>query len=152
MSGGEVSGAIVGENGVFEMSGGHVYTWSLEWAVGLSVSGNAQLEVTGGQIGAQGEWGDWEGPWGDGGDVELAVWGVGNAVISGRNFNFPLFEPVQPLEGTLVGTLRDGTSIEWRFRQSETATIMLVPEPSAWLLLAMGLLPWLIDRRSRCSV
>ena len=116
-------------------------------AYGLSVSGNAQLDLTGGQIGAQGEW--------DGGlchDAELLAGGNANIFISGRNFNFPLFEPVQPLEGTLVGTLQDGTSIEWRFRQSETATIMLVPEPSAWLLLVMGLLPWLIDRRSRRPV
>ncbi len=89
MSGGEVSGAIVGENGVFQMSGGHVYAWSLDWATGLSVWDNAQLEVTGGQILAKG-WRDWEGTWGDGGDVELAMWaGQRNNLNSGRNFNFP---------------------------------------------------------------
>ncbi len=153
MSGGSIFSDSVGVvvSGVFQMSGGVVEVMSFlnEPALGLAVAGNGQLEVTGGQIRAQDD-GVWE--WEEGSTLELALRDNATATVIGNDFNFPLFEPVQPLEGTLVGTLRDGTSIEWRFRQSETATIMLVPEPSAWLLLLAGLSVWIVARRSWCRI
>ena len=47
--------------------------------------------------------------------------------LYGSDFNFPLFEPVEPLEGVITGTLADGNAIDWVFERHPTATIMLLP-------------------------
>ena len=74
----------------------------------------------------------------------LDVQDEATVTLFGSGFNYPLFEPLQPLEGTITGTLTDGNSIEWAFQRDATATIFLVPEPSGVLLLliASGLCLW----------
>ena len=56
----------------------------------------------------------------------------------GQGFNYPQGVPIADVEGVITGRLFDGGEFSWRYSRSETATILLVPEPIA----ITSLLPW----------
>ena len=65
-----------------------------------------------------------------------------NATVTlfGEGFNYPMFEPISDVSGTITGVLSDGTSVEWDFlRDGSDANILLVPEPSSVVLLLLGI-------------
>ena len=66
-------------------------------------------------------------------------------VVAGSEFNYPMFEAIQDLDGVIAGKLADGTAIEWSFSRDATANIILVPEPSS---LAGVFILMLLGRRS----
>ena len=83
-----------------------------------------------------------------GGSVSQNLLALNTSVITivGEGFNFPLGD-IQPIQGTLTGTLSDGTPISMPFGRASTAVIRLVPEPTTGLLLGLGLLGLVVGRR-----
>jgi hypothetical protein len=66
--------------------------------------------------------------------------------IEGSGFNYP-YGAIADASGTLTGTLADGTAIDCPFETHGGASIVLVPEPAALSLLALGALAMLRRRR-----
>jgi hypothetical protein len=75
----------------------------------------------------------------------------GTVNIYGSGFNYDL-GPLNALEGTLTGTLSDGTPLDLPFSQALLGHIILIPEPSACGLFALGLLSLFANLapRSKC--
>lgn len=91
----------------------------------VSLMGQSQVNVYGGQLqGLE--------------DPTIRVLQDSAIRIYGKDFNFPLFEPIQQLTGVLSGTLSDGSSFEWSFERESSASIILVPEPSVALLFVVA--------------
>jgi hypothetical protein len=99
---------------------------------GILARGNSRVSVFGGSIVAIGA--------SEGAHHELRA--LDNATISvyGGGFNFPL-GPISALSGRLTGSLIDGSAIDWSFARGPGARIILVPEPSAGILILLGAAP-----------
>jgi hypothetical protein len=69
--------------------------------------------------------------------VHLNAANTSTIYVYGDEFNFP-FGPIADLNGTLIGQLLDGNSIDWSFLRDTTAQIVLVPEPYALVLSLSG--------------
>ena len=86
----------------------------------VTVKEDAQLTLAGGTLSAQ-----FNGP-----TFDLVVLDRGIVDIVGSEFNLPVNEPVDVLEGVVTGVWPDGTPMELEFRRTEMATIRLVTEPT----------------------
>ncbi|MEZ6116722.1 MAG: hypothetical protein R3C28_09130 [Pirellulaceae bacterium] len=118
LTGGEVD-AFQG-NGIFANHQSTVEIWagvvrSNENSV-VSVGGSSQLRIAGGTF----ELGE---------DIypHINAAGESNVTIFGRDFNFPVSKPIEPLDGVITGTLADGSQVNWRYNRESTATITLLP-------------------------
>ena len=116
---------------------------------GVSVYGNANGLIMGGTVGG----GVTAAPGGVidiyGGSLNGALVAGDGGVINvyGTGFNFPL-GALQPVSGSLTGTLADGTALSVTFNQDfrGAGTIVLVPEPTSLVnLLLIGFV--LVTRR-----
>ncbi len=152
--GGEGPGLVLFESATLQLSGGVVVGWegisardesvinmsggtvTSSDGTGIYLSGTSQLNITGGQIDSRSQF-----------DAHIFAAQDSRVTIHGSNFNFPMFEPIELLEGEITGTLADGSSMDWRFRRAPTATITLVPEPSSQLFGLLGALGLLLRRR-----
>jgi hypothetical protein len=74
----------------------------------------------------------------------------GTVNISGAAFNYGL-GPVSTTSGTLTGVLDDGTPLNLSFIQTGANEIVLIPEPSTWVLVGLGLSALLLFRRRKAS-
>ncbi len=119
--GGGDQGIVASDTSVVTITGGVIT--GRDSAV--SLMGESQVSVHGGQLeGLE--------------DPTIRALQDSAITIYGGDFNFPLFEPIEPLTGVLTGTLSDGSSFEWSFERESSASIVLVPEPSATLLFALA--------------
>lgn len=71
--------------------------------------------------------------------------------IHGNGFNYPLFAPIDDLNGAITGTFFDGTEINLTFDRSPSGTIMLVPEPSCGCLILVVFVATVFVLRQRGS-
>ena len=81
----------------------------------------------------------------------LRVLDEATVTLFGTSFNHP-FGDVAGQQGKLSGVLADGSPLDWNFHRDESATIRLVPEPSASSLLVGGIAGSLGSRRRRRRV
>lgn len=71
---------------------------------------------------------------------DIEVRDSATVTLFGEGFNYPMFEPISDVSGTITGVLSDGTSVEWDFfRDGNDANILLVPEPNSVVLLLLGI-------------
>jgi len=90
-----------------------------------AASESATITITGGTIGGLSAGNDWGGPH----DCVITV--------AGSGFNYP-YGPIPDAAGTLTGMLANGDSISAGFGIYRNASIVLVPEPSTFVLLSIG--------------
>ena len=83
-----------------------------------------------------------------GGDITSGIIALNDSSVTifGTGFNLPLGD-ILGLQGTLTGTLADGSPLNVNFGRASSARITLVPDPSTALLLAAGLVGLAMRRR-----
>lgn len=113
----------------------------------LLAEGDSQVEISGGNLVAE--------PF-DFDRVDLAAKDDAIVKIFGINFDDREEGEVVDSEGTIKGTLRDGTEFEWSFTKSNNARILLsisaVPEPSSAALIGWILIVGSGYRRKRNEI
>ena len=117
--------AIEVVGGTFEMNG-----FDSRSRILFDATGDATIRVSGGDFLVDGPF------------LGLHATQQAEIVVAGSEFNYPMFEAIQDLDGVIAGKLADGTAIEWSFSRDATANIILVPEPSSlagvFILMLLG--------------
>jgi hypothetical protein len=96
---------------------------------GILARGNSRVTVFGGSIVALGA--------SEGAHHELRALDNATITVYGSGFNLPL-GPISATSGRLTGNLLNGSPIDWSFSRGPGANIILVPEPSAEILILLG--------------
>lgn len=81
--------------------------------------------------------------------TSILAQGTSTLSVVGSDFNYPMFDPITDIEGTITGTLADGNDFSWTFKRTSKTTIVLIPEPSAITLSDFGFLGLLGCRRNK---
>jgi len=123
-------GVMLFGNSTFEMSGGQLRPFGAHQSTyGIVANDNAFVRLTGGNVETLSEY--------IAGNIDLVFNGSSRLEIVGRNFNYPS-GLIAARSGTITGILADNQPFAYVFQRSSSATITLVPEPSAIILLTVG--------------
>jgi hypothetical protein len=106
----QVSTAII-NGGIFEVTGS-----PLRPGVFLEARWDANTCIFGGSV--------------KNGSNAIELWDNAKLFIFGTGFNLPVNTPITDTEGTITGTLRDGSDIRWSFKRWDDNVIIMLVEQS----------------------